>query len=147
MVIILLTAFTIAFSAVPERMTKAEKLQWAIDVTSEYCRNIVPKETSYGGIGLFTTKDVKFKQEYCEVPWKYIMNSYDEYVWTEYFKDTPTRTRLVARLIYEKFINPDTDDFRWKYVNAQSEELHSVLNYTSTEVENLRKWSGDPSLM
>ena len=90
---------------------------------------------------------MKFKQEYCEVPWKYIMNSYDEYVWTEYFKDTPTRTRLVARLIYEKFINPDTDDFRWKYVNAQSEELHSVLNYTSTEVENLRKWSGDPSLM
>ena len=129
-------------------MTDAEKLQWANEAVNEYCRGVKAEYLPYtGGLGLIATKDLKFKQEYCEVPFKYILNSYDEYEWTNEFKDASTRVRLVARLVYEKFINNDTDDFRWKYVNSNAEEFHAGLTWSSSEIDNLRKWSGLTDLL
>jgi len=54
---------------------------------------------------------------------------------------------LVARLVYFKFISDDKDDFRWKYVNSNAEEFNGSINWTDSEIENLRKWSGLADLL
>ena len=74
------------------------------------------------------------------------MNTFDTWEWSETFIDASYRVRLVAQIIYEKFINPDHSTFKWKYVNYLDEGGNLPCSWEFEELVNLSEWAGDPML-
>jgi hypothetical protein len=102
-----LCAFAV-WAAVPITMTAEEKLNFAKEITAAYCTGVeLEYFEKYGGFGLVATQNLPFKNEYCEIPYSILLHSFADYPWSKYFAHTTPRSRIIAMITYDKFVNTE----------------------------------------
>ena len=67
------------------------------------------------------------------------LSSFDEFPLRETLKYAPDEVILAGRLIYERYVNTDLENFLNIYVHTFPVEVSSAVNWTDTDVEILEE--------
>jgi hypothetical protein len=102
-VILLLLKSCLAQDSIDEDKEKAISL-----LNPSFQNSVIHYFGSNEGYGIKATSDIHYGDPLFVLPFQYILTSFDYYPWTTVFEDSPIPFRLVPRLIYEYFANPNS---------------------------------------
>lgn len=93
--------------------SKEQDTESALEILNGFCQGCRIRYLGEGkGYGVVAEKDFKFGEITMVIPYKNIITSFDIYPWSEYFESFNHENRLIPRLIYEKFKNPENTNIK-----------------------------------
>jgi hypothetical protein len=139
-VVALLPALVLARQVVPTTITQDQFQEFFGDLTS-YSQNSVLFKDPVKGFGFMLTKDVVAGDQVMQVGSSMIITPNDYFEWSPYIQSLKAVERLIARLLYEKFIGKP-DSLKLASIHVLSTEApSSPIYWTEADFELLNEVS------
>ncbi|OMJ83316.1 hypothetical protein SteCoe_15777 [Stentor coeruleus] len=113
--------------------SKEQDIESALEILNSFCQGCSIQYLGEAkGYGVIAEKDFKFGEITMVIPYKDIITSFDHYPWSTYFESFNHENRLIPRLIYEKFKNPEKTNIK-TLVNFLPESFSNYITMSSDE--------------